>query len=97
MLKKTVLALTLALTPALAEAGNYEFFLSSQYWETVENVESRLGEGREYQYRSCTAPLCENRVTVWQTGDSCVTVRYHVDSRYGAVETGAVCPGWVKQ
>lgn len=90
-MRKT-LAIVLALTPAAATAGEYEFFPASKYWDTVARLEAVLGEGTEYQYRSCRAPLCENRVTVWQVGDTCTTVRYHIDSTHGAVERGAVCP-----
>ena len=94
MLKKTALALTLALTPALAEAGTVvERFASSEYRTVVNSVAQQLGQpNREIGFTDCAAYACENRVAYWLQGQVFVKVYKSLDGRGWMMVSDQGCP-----
>lgn len=91
--RRLAAAAALALTPALANAGNYEFFDRVNFWEIKDRMVATLGPAdADHRYISCVAINCENRRLYWRDGTGfCTTLTYAISENSGVIERGARC------
>lgn len=77
MLKNTVLALALALTPALAEAGNTTQTIHQEWWSVKEAIDREIGfTAAIATVWDCSYRACERRIAEWYRPESDLYVRW---------------------